>query len=116
MRLSLEQLHDNLKDLGLMGFDNTPLSYTGFKNRASVHKYGKYKIVVVGIPKSNLFGFYTMYGTDSEVLKEAYSMYFNLVKGSIEEYNSGDIQWGNCGIPLKYGNLRSEFIFQPEII
>lgn len=115
MKLTLEQLHDNLKALGLMSLnDNTPLSYTGFKNRASVHKYGgKYKIVFVGLPKSNLFGFYTMYGSDSKVMKEAYDMYWKLVKCDMENYNEGDVQWGNCGIPLGYGNLRSEFVFQP---
>ena len=118
MKLSLEQLHDRLKDLGLMSIENnTPLSYTGFKNRASVHKYGgKYKIVFVGHPRQNLFGFYTMYGTDSQVLKEAYDMYWKLVKGDIEGYNEGEVQWGNCGIPLSYGKLRNELVFQPETI
>lgn len=108
MKLSLEQLHYNLKVLGLMSIeDNKPLSYTGFKNRASVHKYGsKHKIVFVGFPRKNLFAFYTMYGNDSKVMKEAYDMYWKLVKGSMEEYRDGDIQWGNCGIPLAYGDLR----------
>jgi hypothetical protein len=116
MRLSLEQLHYNLKVLGLMGIDNNkPLSYTGFKNRASVHKYGKYKVVFVGFPRKNLFGFYTMYGADSEVMKEAYDMYVRLVKGDITDYNDDDVQWGNCGIPLSYGNLRNQFI-EPELI
>jgi len=40
-------------------------------------------------------------------------MYWKLVKCDMESYNEGDVQWGNCGIPLGYGNLRSEFIFQP---
>lgn len=116
MRLSLEQLHDNLKDLGLMGMNNQPLSYTGFKNRASVHKYGsKYKIVFVGVPKRNLFGFYTMYGNDSIVLKEAYEMYCRLVKGDLTDYDNNDIQWGNNGIPLGFGMLRATN-FQPELI
>lgn len=116
MRLNLEQLHYNLKVLGLMGIeDNMPLSYTGFKNRASVHKYGnKYKIVFVGFPRKNLFGFYTMYGTDSEVMKEAYDMYCRLVKGDMTDYDNDDVQWGNCGIPLSYGKLRNE-IFEPEL-
>jgi len=109
MRLRLEQLHYNLKVLGLMGIDNNkPLSYSGFKNRASVHKYGKnYKVVFVGHPRQNLFGFYTMYGPDSDVMKEAYDMYVSLVKGDMTGYNEGDIQWGNCGIPISYSELRS---------
>jgi hypothetical protein len=95
--------------------ENIPLSYTGFKNRASIHKYNnKYKIVFVGLPKKNLFGFYTMYGNDSKVMKEAYEMYFKLVKGDMRDYNDGDIQWGNCGIPLGYGGLRIQN-FQNEL-
>jgi hypothetical protein len=109
MRLRLEQLHYNLKVLGLMGIDNNkPLSYSGFKNRASVHKYGKnYKVVFIGHPKQNLFGFYVMWGADSQVMKEAYELYVSLVKGDITGYDEGDIQWGNCGIPISYGELRS---------
>ena len=92
-----------------MGIDNNkPLSYSGFKNRASVHKYGKnYKVVFVGHPRQNLFGFYVMWGTDSDVMKEAYELYVSLVKGDMTGYNEGDIQWGNCGIPISYGELRS---------
>lgn len=117
MKLSLEQLHDKLKYLGLVDIDNNePLSYTGFKNRASVHPYDKkYKIVFVGIPRKNLFGFYTMYGSDSAVMKEAYEMYVRLVKGDLTEYLDDDVQWGNGGIPLTYGRIRMEF-FQPELI
>lgn len=108
MKLSNEQLVDNLKWLGLVSLDtNKPISYTGFKNRASVHKYGnKYKVVFVGHPTQNLFGFYTMYGNDSEVMKEAYEMFVDLVKGNMEGYNEGNIQWGNAGIPIGYGYLR----------
>lgn len=108
MKLSNEQLVDNLKLLGLVRLDdNKPISYSGFKNRASVHKYGnKYKIVFVGHPKENLFGFYTMYGNDTEVMREAYAMFVNLAKGDMADYDNGDIQWGNAGIPIGYGKLR----------
>jgi len=108
MKLSNEQLVDNLKLLGLVDLStNKPISYSGFKNRASVIKYSnKYKTVVVGQPQQNLFGFYTMWGNDSEVMKEAYEMFVDLVKGKMDDYNEGDVQWGNCGIPLSYGGLR----------
>ena len=108
MKLSNEQLVDNLKLLGLVDLSsNKPISYSGFKNRASVHKYGsQYKVVFVGHPKQNLFGFYTMYGNDSEVMKEAYEMFVSLVKGKMDDYNENDVQWGNAGIPIGYGGLR----------
>lgn len=116
MKLSLEQLHDNLRELGLMDMNDKPLSYSAFKNRASVHRYGDYKIVFVGFPKRNLFGFYVMWGNDSEVMREAYDMYSKLVKGDMEDYDNGDLQWGNCGFPLMYGCLRTEFNLETETI
>ena len=108
MRLSKEQLIDNLKCLGLISIESEkPISYSGFKNRASVHKYGKTnKIVFVGHPKQNLFGFYVMYDNDTNAMKEAYQMFLKLAKGDMEGYNYNDIQWGNAGIPLGYGDLR----------
>lgn len=111
MKLTLEQLHENLKLLGLMSIDtNKPLSYSGFKNRASVHRYGnQYKVVFVGHPKQNLFGFYTIWGNDSEVMREAYDMYVRLVKGNMEDYAAGEVQWGNAGIPISYSGLRQVY-------
>lgn len=111
MKLSKDQLIENLKVLGLVSIeDGRPISYSGFKNRASIHRYGNtYKIVFVGHPKQNLFGFYVMYDNDTQVMKEAYGMFVRLVKGDMEEYNDGDVQWGNAGIPLGYGNLRQEY-------
>jgi hypothetical protein len=47
-----------------------------------------------------------MYGNDSEVMKEAYDMFIRLVKGDMTDYNYNDVQWGNAGIPLGYGDLR----------
>lgn len=113
MRLSNEKLVDNLKLLGFVNLEtNKPVSYTGFKNRASVHKYGNsYKIVFIGHPKQNLFGFYTMYGNDASVMKEAYEMFVNIVKGNMDDYDNGNVQWGNAGIPLGYGNLRQVYEF-----
>ena len=104
-----EELIKNLVELGVVNGDMKPISYSGFKNRASVHRYGspvKYKIVFLGQPKNNLFGFYVMYGDDTKVMKEAYNMFLRLIKGNMEDYNIGDLQWGNAGIPLSYGNLR----------
>jgi hypothetical protein len=108
MKLSNEQLIDNLKLLGLVNLStNKPIAYSGFKNRASVHKYGKnYKIVFVGQPKENLFGFYVMYDNDTKAMKESYEMFVSLVKGNMDDYDNGDVQWGNAGIPLSYGGLR----------
>lgn len=110
MTLSIKQIQSKLKKLGLISEDGKPLSYAAFKNRATISRFSgrrKYKAVFVGQPKDNLFGFYTMYGTDPEVMKEAYDYFIQLVKGNSEPYDEGDVQWGNCGIPIAYGNLRA---------
>lgn len=105
--MNFEVIHTNLSKLRLITSDNKPLLYSAFKKFASVHKYGnKYKIVFVGIPNDNLFGFYVDWGNDTDVMKQAYKMYVRLVNGNMDEFNDKEVQWGNCGIPIKYGNLR----------
>jgi hypothetical protein len=116
MKLSKEQLFEKLEMLGLVRLEKNsrfsfykPVSYSAFKNRASIHRYGKsskYKIVFIGQPKQNLFGFYVSYDVDSQAMKEAYEMFVNLVKGNMADYLRDDVQWGNCGIPLVYQNIR----------
>ena len=63
MVLSNSELIAKLKLLRVVGLtDNKVISYSAFKSRADVHKYGKsLKIVFLGSPTSNLFGFYVMY-------------------------------------------------------
>lgn len=103
-------LIDKLKSLGMVSEDGKPVLYSTFKNRASVHRYGRHlKIVYLGIPKENLFGFYVFYNTDAIVMKDAYKMLLKLVKGDMEDFDNEDLQWGNCGIPLVYGRMRKSF-------
>lgn len=106
MKLSHKQLMQKLKALYMISEKNVPVTFPAFKNRAMVHKYGRdYKIVFLGIPSQNLFGFYVMYGTDMEAMREAYTMYMRLVRGNIEDYENKDLQWG-LRIPINYGNMR----------
>lgn len=111
MKLTLVQLQDKLKDLGLTQENGKAIGYGAFKNKSSIMKYGKgklpLKIVIAGKPKENLFGFYVMRDTDAIVMKEAYDMLVKLANGSIEDYEDGNLQWGDAGIPLSYGNLKS---------
>lgn len=107
-KLTIDELRDNLKSLGLVSLDGKPIAYAGFKNRATISRYGnKYKVVYVGLPKHNLFGFYTMYGNDPVVMKEAYTLFLDIVRGNIEPYMDKNVQWGNAGIPLSYGRIRT---------
>lgn len=107
MKLTHKEALQKLKKLGVVNSDNQPVSLTGFKNRASVHKYGsKLKVVYMGLPKENLWGFYVMYDNDNNVIKDAYKMFLKLVSGDMSDFDAKDIQWGNAGIPVVYGDLK----------
>lgn len=102
-------LHNLLK-IGLLNADSSSVSYTTFKSFASIMKYGKQnknqlKVVFVGFPKENLFGFYVECDTDPNCMKQAYSWYCKLVKNDIDSDNI-DIHLGNCGFPIQYGYIR----------
>ena len=113
MALTIGQLHNKLNLLGLR-VDGKPVPYSVFKNKASIHKYGNgrqsRKIVFVGQPKENLFGFYGLYSKDTDIntMKDAYMVYTQLIKGDFSVYEDKIVQHGNCGIPIVYGNLRTK--------
>lgn len=108
MKLTHKQLMQKLKALHMVSDKNVPVTFPAFKNRAMVHKYGKdYKVVFVGVPAVNLFGFYVTYANDMECMREAYSLFLKLVKGDMEGYEDNDVQWG-LRIPINYGNMRQK--------
>ena len=99
------------KAIGLLTPAGTAILYSAFKNRCTIQKYGKgrkqLKIVFVGVPNTNLFGFYVYTDTDPIVMKEAYDLYKMLINRDMTPFNDKDVQWGNCGMPTEYHNLRS---------
>ncbi len=109
-RLSIKQLHANLKALGIMDKKtNKAISYASFKNRTTIHRYGtKLKAVYMGQPNSNLFAFYTQPNNDTNTMLEAYELLLRLVKGDTTDYNDARVQWGNCAIPANYEDLKTK--------
>ena len=104
-------LLDKLNALNLLNEDKTHVSYGRFKSVATIMKYGKQnkhqlKVVYVGFPKENLFGFYVECDTDPNCMKQAYDWYCKLVKDNVDSDNI-DIHFGNCGFPIQYGYIRS---------
>lgn len=95
------------------------VSFAEFKRRANVHVYGRglraSRIVFIGSPKENLFGFYPMQSNKAESLKESYEYYLRLLDGDFEVIDDKDVQWGNCGIPIGYGDLRKQGVYEPTI-
>lgn len=84
-----------------------PISLNAFKKRLEAHGNRHNRYYIVGYPKENMFGFYpAISGTKQDELKQCYQMYLNLIKGEMDDVDDRLVQWGNCGIPLSYGNLR----------
>lgn len=108
-KISVLVVLNNLKNLGLINEDGVPISYGKWKNKASIGKYGKpdnqLKIVFIGFPNENVFGFYVDSIPDNEAMKEAYGWFLKLAKGKIDP--EMHIQWGNRELPKKYENLKA---------
>lgn len=102
------------KVVGLLGKFSERLSKTAFSKLADIHTYGSGKrklntIFFQGRDDQNnriIYGFYPMQGNKKEIIDECYQMYIDTVNGDMEHLDCGDIQFGNCGIPLQYGKLR----------
>lgn len=109
--MTLNQIYSRLKKLGLINDNNEPVLYSRFKNRATIHAYkagrGVRKVVFIGVPNQNIFGFYSPFigSTDTQIMKEAYTRFTKLVNGDMSDFEVGQIQWGNCAFPEVYSNL-----------
>ena len=97
--------------LGLIK-NNKPISKTAFKELASVHQYGKRNnnlriIYFYSNPKELLYAFYPpIKDTKARDLDYAYRMYLNVMTGCVDYIDSEDIQRGNSGIPISYGDIK----------
>ena len=113
MRLPHSILMVKIKQLGLITEKGEPISFAKFKKLVDIHQYGKGNsrlfIIFVGV-KENKLGFYPPTCTKPEMLKIAYEYLVDTITTEMkQEYLDGNVQWGNCGIPLAYGNLRAIF-------
>lgn len=111
MKNTIAFLHERLNELGLLR-NGEPISFTEFKTRINTHTYGRGKfplrIHFIGKPKETLFGFYpAIRDTKVAEIKDAYNTYKYLVEGLEWVVEDEFVQWGNCGIPITYGDLRT---------
>jgi hypothetical protein len=116
MRVPIEVVNQKLKDLGLVTESGKAISFTKFKSIADIHEYGygKRKVFIIFVLNSreNIFGFYPPTCTRVEMLKISYEYLLDTIGSEIkQEFLDGNIQWGNCGIPLAYGDLRAMIPF-----
>jgi len=78
---------------------------------ANVHVYGKrsnnLRIIFFGNPKDCMYGFYPAFSeSQAKQLSAMYKWCENVIAGEMNYFDNDYIQFGNCGIPLSYGNLR----------
>ena len=109
-----EYAHDRvMKHWEMIGLRNLhtgkPITKTAFNKLADVHVYTgnrvKIRIIFFRNSREVIYGFYTYNNTKAKDLKDAYKMYIKTFNGSTEYLDSGEIQFGNRGIPIAYGDL-----------
>jgi len=100
--------------VGLRDLDTgKPITKTAFNKLADVHVYTGYsggrrtriRIIYFRNSKNCIYGFYVYNSTKAKDLKDAYEMYIETFNGSTEYLDSQEIQFGNRGIPIAYGDL-----------
>jgi hypothetical protein len=105
--LTHAEIMDKFKSLGLIVNDK-PISLNAFKKLCDMHYYGRsYKILFIHNAKDNMLGFYLMKVPNTLYIKESYDMFKQMVAGDMSFMEYDAVQWGNCGIPIQYGDLRS---------
>ena len=113
----LDRAKRHFEFLGLT-VNGKPVSKSKFKALADVHQYGYGKsmlnmVYFHGFNKDKiLYGFYPLCKGDSKArcLKNAYSMFIDFLNGESDDFDCGDIQFGNRGIPIGYGDLGQRYV------
>ena len=105
-----ERIMRDWKDLDLLKDNGKPLSKQIFEGKLDIHRYGNrrnpLKILLVRNSRTLMYGFYPEQGTTRNNINECYKMYLKIISGDMEDVDIGDVQFGNYGIPIAYGNLR----------
>lgn len=108
---AIERVKRDFVLLGINDFNVLCVSKTRFKKLADVRTYGKLKIVYFhGFNNETnskvIYGFYPSQGNKTECLDECYEMYSKIMGGDFEPLDDKDVQFGDRGIPIGYGDLR----------
>lgn len=110
-KLPIEFVLPLMERIGLVK-EGKPISKTAFNKLADIHQYGKRKkdgtlhIIYFGHPKENCFAFYPPQTNKKESLDIAYRDYLDCFTEMKQEFHDENVMWGNCGIPIGYGNIR----------
>ena len=107
-KLPLHLVIPCMEKIGLV-VDGKPISKSKFAKMADIHTYGTgrnaLKVLYFG-SKDNTFAFYPPQDTKPEIINISYDYYLDCFTEMKQEFLDGNVCWGNCGIPLQYGELR----------
>jgi len=113
-----ERVLSHWKDMSLLKVDSNgdvkPISFTAFGKLADIHTYTSHyggrrnniRALYFRTSREVMYGFYPTNVSKLNDVREAYQWYLDTVGGSYEHLDDKSIQFGNCGIPLSYGDLR----------
>ncbi len=107
----LDRAKVHFEDMGLL-VNGKPVTKTRFKKLSDIHTYTSrttklHIIFFHGADRIN-YGFYGRFNKDTQaqVYKDAYQDFINFLEGESAGFEGGNIQFGNCGIPIGYCDLR----------
>jgi hypothetical protein len=113
----LDRAKRHFEFLGLT-VNGKPISKSKFKALADLHTFKghgtKYYVhYFQGFDKDKImYGFHPYFNKDTKVnsLNNAYRMFIDFLNGVSEEFDEGQIEFGNCGTPLVYGRIGQRYV------
>ena len=115
---NFEFAHDRvMRDFKLCGLikpNGEPVSKTAFKKLADNHQYtsrtiksGLYKALFYTNVERGIYAFESAFKEPKKKFYDTvYSYFINIVNGEMDAIDNQLVQYGNCGIPLNFSNLR----------
>jgi hypothetical protein len=102
------------KLLGLLNEDGTVISKTAFGKLLDIHQYGNgrtKKFIGYIHNREIVYQFYPMftYGNKVDVLNDIYQTYVDTVGGDMDAIDDKNLNFGNCGIPVVYSDVRYKY-------
>lgn len=116
---SHSKIMNDFENIGLVS-NGKPLSKKEFIELSDMHLYGSsrqnLRIVLFG-KRDCLYGFYPYIRDNKKgTYDSVYEIYKSFVMGDMEPLDNDCIQFGNCGIPLTYNDLRVSANFEENIV
>jgi hypothetical protein len=107
-----ERLMRDFKLCGLVKPNGKPVSKAKFKRDCQLHTYGRgqqklFKALFFTMKDRQIYSFQTnLRENKTEFFQETYNQYLDIMDGDLEPIDNRLVQFGNCGIPLTYSDMK----------